>query len=143
VRLPSDVGLRAALGAVALAGACICGYLAAVRLGGGTPACPIGGGCAEVQSSEWAEVAGVPLPFLGLGANLALLVSVLLRGSLGRLVGLPVAVAGVLFSGWLTYVEVAVIDAVCAWCVTSAALMLVALLLVALRARDLLVPAAG
>jgi uncharacterized membrane protein len=30
------------------------------------------------------------------------------------------AAVGVLFSAWLTYLELAVIQAICVWCVTSA-----------------------
>ena len=33
------------------------------------------------------------------------------------------AISGVLFSGYLTYVELFVIDAICIWCVASAALV--------------------
>ncbi len=35
------------------------------------------------------------------------------------------SVAGVAYSAYLTYVELFVIDAVCIWCVTSAAIMTV------------------
>jgi len=41
------------------------------------------------------------------------------------------AAIGVLFSAWLTYVELAVIHAICIWCVTSAGIV-VAILLVSI-----------
>jgi len=41
------------------------------------------------------------------------------------------AAIGVLFSAWLTYLELAVIHAICIWCVTSAGIV-VALLLVSI-----------
>ena len=34
------------------------------------------------------------------------------------------AAIGVLFSAWLTYLELAVIHAICIWCVTSAVIVL-------------------
>ena len=37
------------------------------------------------------------------------------------------AAVGVLFSAWLTYLELAVINAICIWCVTSAVIVLVIL----------------
>jgi uncharacterized membrane protein len=38
------------------------------------------------------------------------------------------AAFGVLFSGWLTYLELAVIHAICIWCVTSAGIVVAILL---------------
>jgi uncharacterized membrane protein len=35
------------------------------------------------------------------------------------------AAIGVLFSAWLTYLELAVIHAICVWCVTSAVIVLI------------------
>jgi uncharacterized membrane protein len=130
--------LRGGLAVAALAGVCLCAYLLTVRLAGEVVACPIGGGCAAVQESDYAEVAGVPLPWLGLAADLLLLASALAPGDLARLLGVPVAVSGVLVSVWLTYVEVGILGAICAWCVTSACLMAVSLAIVAVRARRLM-----
>jgi uncharacterized membrane protein len=103
------------------------------------PIACIGTGCALVDASPYSEIFGVPLSALGLlsyGAILGL--------SLGgvrphphlrpRLHGGPgawplflgifgIALTGVLFSAYLTYVELAIIRAVCSWCVTSAVLI--------------------
>ena len=48
------------------------------------------------------------------------------------------AISGVLFSAYLTYVELFVIDAICIWCVASAMLITVIALLAApdLRERE-------
>lgn len=98
-------------------------------------ACGPLGDCHTVQNSQYAEVAGIPVAVLGLGMYVALLGLVGLelwgraRGlSPALLEALPqlrfaMALGGVLYSGYLTYLELAVIDAICAWCVTSAVLV--------------------
>lgn len=131
---PGETALRVALGAVAVAGLAVSGYLTAVRAAGDDPACVVGGGCQTVQESEYSELAGVPVAVLGLLAYGALLVAALLPGPLGRALGLFTALVGVGFSAWLTYAELVLIEAVCAWCVTSAVLITLALILTAMRA---------
>lgn len=127
--------LRWALALVALAGLGVSGYLSAVRLSGDEPVCAIAGGCSEVQKSAYSEVAGVPVAFLGLAAYAGLLLFALVGGELGRIGGLFTALVGVGFSAWLTWVEVGVIDAICVWCVASACLMVIALILAVGRLR--------
>ena len=87
-----------------------------------------------MQQSEYSELAGIPVAVLGLVAYAALLVAAILPGPLGRALGLFTALVGVGFSAWLTYAELVLIDAVCAWCVTSAILITLALILTAVRA---------
>jgi uncharacterized membrane protein len=43
---------------------------------------------------------------------------------------------GVLFSAWLTYLELFVIDAICMWCVVSAILVVVIFVISLLDLRD-------
>ena len=47
------------------------------------------------------------------------------------------AAIGVLFSAWLTYLELAVIHAICIWCVTSAVIVVVILLVSVADRREL------
>jgi uncharacterized membrane protein len=131
---PSETALRIALGVVAVAGLGVAGYLTAVRASGDDPACVVGGGCQTVQESEYSELAGIPVAVLGLVAYGTLLVAALLPGPLGRALGLFTALVGVGFSAWLTYAEVVLIEAVCTWCVVSAVLITLALILTAVRA---------
>ena len=134
-RGPREGALRVAIGAVAVAGLVVSGYLTAIRAAGEDPACVIGGGCHTVQNSEYSELAGIPVAVLGLLAYAALLAAAILPGQLGRALGLFTAVVGVGFSAYLTYLELFVIDAICAWCVASAILIAIALVLTVLRAR--------
>jgi uncharacterized membrane protein len=115
--------LRAACAGVALAGLAIAGYLTAVRLTGGAPACAIAHGCEVVQRSRYSELAGVPVAALGVGGYAAILASLARDGEGWRTATAFLALAGVGLSAWLTYVEVAVLDAICVWCVASAACM--------------------
>ncbi len=43
---------------------------------------------------------------------------------------------GVVFSGWLTYLELFVINAICIWCVTSAIIVLIMFLVSLADLRD-------
>ena len=125
--------LRVALGVVATVGLGVSGYLVAVRFQGQTLTCVVGGDCAIVQESAYAEVLGVPVALLGLAAYAGLLGAAVLPGAPGRSLGLFVGIVGAGFSVWLTWVELAIIDAICPWCVVSAALTLLALGLAAMR----------
>lgn len=119
---------RIVLGVLAVVGLLISAYLTWVHFMGVAPVCVGGsGGCETVQTSSFATIFGVPIAVLGLVGYGGLLFSALLRGVAGVYLGFLVALVGVLFSAYLTYLEVFVIHAICEWCVASAALMVAAL----------------
>jgi uncharacterized membrane protein len=102
----------------------IAAYLVWVHYAGLEPVCAGGGGgCERVQSSPYAELAGVPVAVLGLGGYAAILGSLALPGPAGRSVTAFLALAGAGFSAYLTYLEIGVIHAICQWCVASAIVM--------------------
>ena len=116
--------MRAAAIGVALAGLGIAIYLTVVHYTGGEPVCAIAHGCATVQKSRYAEFAGVPVAVLGLLGYVAILASTLVRDSeTSRTATAFLALAGLGFSGWLSYVEVFTLHAICIWCVGSAICM--------------------
>jgi uncharacterized membrane protein len=116
--------LRRVTAALAVVGIAIAGYLTWVHYAGLEPVCVGGGGgCERVQSSRWAELAGVPVAVLGLGGYIAILASLALPEEPGSLVAAFLSLVGFGFSAWLTYVELAKIDAICQWCVASAVVM--------------------
>ena len=127
------MSLRAASAAMAGLGLAIAAYLVYVHYSGGEPVCAIAHGCTVVQSSRYASLAGVPVALLGLLGYAALLVAL---AADRRDAAALVALTGAGFSGWLTYVEVAILDAICVWCVASAACMAI---LAVLSVRRLLV----
>lgn len=85
--------------------------------------CPAGG-CALVTEGEYSEVRGIPLATVGLVGYLALLALSGLAAVFGsrRIVGAIIAISGtgVLVSAFLVYLQVAVIKAICVWCILSA-----------------------
>ena len=109
---------------LALIGLAITSYLSYEKLSGGEPTCVIGGGCATVQNSPYAELAGIPLSYLGVITYAILVASALIPGFQGRLVAFIVALCGVAFSLWLLYAELFLIEAICPWCVASLIVML-------------------
>ncbi len=115
--------MRAAAVAVALAGLGIATYLTVVHYSGGEPVCAIAHGCATVQQSDYAALAGMPVAVLGLVGYLGVLAALARDGEAGRSAAAFLSLAGLGFSAWLTYVEVGVLDAVCVWCVGSAVCM--------------------
>ena len=125
----------AALG-VAAVGLGIASYLTIVHYAGGEPVCAIALGCAKVQGSNYAELAGVPVALLGLLGYVAILAALVRDGEQGRVAAAFVSLAGFGFSAWLTYVEVARLDAICIWCVGSAICMTLLAGLSAVRLVD-------
>ena len=133
LRLPGEGPLRVALAVVSVLGLGVAGYLTYVRFSGGDLACVVGGGCSTVQESDYAELAGIPVPVLGLLGYAGLLTAAILPGPLGRALGLFTAVVSFAFSAWLTAVEAFILEAWCAWCVASAILVTIATVLAILR----------
>ena len=120
--------------AVAGLGICVAGYLTYVHYAGLEPFCAGGGhGCERVQSSSYAKLGGIPVAVLGLGGYLAIATALLAPGERARLAAAALAVVGAGFSGYLTYLELFVIDAICQWCVASAVLLTLLAVLTAWR----------
>lgn len=130
----SERRLRVAALVVALLGAGVAGYLTYVHYAGLQPFCAGGShGCERVQSSEYAKFAGIPVAVLGLAAYVSILGALLAPGDLARLAAAALAVGGFGFSMYLTYLELFVIHAICQWCVSSAVLVTVLMVLTAWR----------
>ena len=78
--------------------------------------------------SSYAELLGIPVALLGVLTYLALLGTAMLiwrrlYEDLASLVQFFLAAIGVAFSGYLTYIELFVLRAICPWCVLSAILI--------------------
>jgi uncharacterized membrane protein len=120
------------LGTLALIGVFVSTYLTLYKVGYiGTLQCAVGS-CETVNTSRWATFLGLPVAAWGLGFYVVALalafMSVQERYADSRKMAVALAVLtgwGTLFSGWLTYLELFVIHAICIWCVTSACIVLV------------------
>jgi uncharacterized membrane protein len=129
---------RAAAVVVALVGLGIATYLTIVHYAGGAPVCAIAHGCETVQKSHYSMLFGVPVALLGGLAYVGILASLVREDEGFRTAGAALAIVGVGFSAWLTFVEVFKLHAICIWCVGSAICM--ALLAILMTARLLRSP---
>jgi uncharacterized membrane protein len=90
------------------------------------------GECELVQTSEYSDIAGVPVALLGLLYFVAMAFLALAR--INRIKWMPgglewvspaalsMALAATAFVAYLTYVELFVLEAICVWCVALATL---------------------
>lgn len=115
----SDRTLRIAVGIVALGGLTLASYLTWAHFDDTALVCLAGGGCETVQSSEYAEIAGIPVALLGVGAYASILALVAWDSPITRLAAAAVALVGLLFSMYLLALQLFVIEAVCAWCLVN------------------------
>ena len=120
----SDRTLRGVIAALALAGAGIAAYLVYARYTGTQLACTTGG-CETVQHSKYAKIAGVPVAVLGLAAYFAILATALSARVEAAALGAAIALGGLAFAIYLIVIQVAVIDAICQWCLASDAILAV------------------
>jgi uncharacterized membrane protein len=111
---------------LSLAGLFISGYLYLYKIGRiGSLACGTGS-CETVQLSSWSRFAGLEVSLIGVlgyAGLLALSLASLQAGADRRQwpvrVMLIAAGIGVVFTLYLTYLELFVIHAICRWCVAS------------------------
>lgn len=123
---------RMTIAVLSLVGILIALYLTLYKIGViGDLSCTLGS-CETVNTSKWATFLGLPVAAWGLAAYISLF-ALSLAGTADHRAGsqtislLLVAISAwsVLFSAWLTYLELFVIHAICIWCVTSAVLLVV------------------
>jgi uncharacterized membrane protein len=119
-----------AIAGLALLGLAISSYLTWVHYAGIEPVCTGISDCERVQSSEYADLVGIPVAVLGIAGYAAILVSLRTRVEVTALL----AYLAVAFSAYLTWAEVFKIDAICQWCVGSALITLAIAVLATLRA---------
>jgi len=134
---------RMILAALSLTGIFLATYLALYKLGIiGNLSCSVGH-CETVNLSRWATLVGVPVAVWGVGFYLSVFLVALLgttdRFADARWVSHALAGLtgwGVVFSAWLTYLELFVIHAICLWCVVSAVLTVVLSLVSVMEWRE-------
>jgi uncharacterized membrane protein len=132
-RSDTDRRLRVAILVLTVIGIGIASYLTYTHYAGIKVACLSSGGCETVQASKWSKVGGVPVALLGLIGYVLILLSLAVRGDIGRIGGFGLALVGFLFSAYLTYRELFTIHAICQWCVSSAVIMTILLVLTGWR----------
>ena len=84
------------------------------------------GKCDVVNASSYSTIAGVPIAALGLAMYLFIGAITLLESfdphlrEISRLAVFGISLFGFMYSMWLTYVEIIIIEEICIWCVGSA-----------------------
>jgi uncharacterized membrane protein len=108
------------------------GYLSYSKIFAAKLYCTPGlGDCASVNASQWSYVFGIPVAYLGFLTYVAILLIVLFGKRIKFIAPYQeylfffVTLVGILFSGYLTYIEAAVLHTYCQWCVLSATMMTV------------------
>jgi uncharacterized membrane protein len=130
----SERGLRLATAVLALGGLGIAAYLTYVHYAGAAIACSTGG-CEKVQTSSYAELAGIPVAVIGLVGYFLILLTAFVAGELGAVAAVALTLGGFAFAVYLIYVQVALIEALCIWCLASDAVLAVLVLTSLLRLR--------
>jgi uncharacterized membrane protein len=104
-------------------------YLTWVEITHSEAFCGGSGDCATVANSQYSEIAGIPIALFGMGAYI-LIVALLFLESRGNfwktyspLIVFGLTLAGVIYSAYLTFLEIWVIRAICPYCVVSAIVM--------------------
>jgi len=119
--------LLALIALLAIGGMAVSSYLAYGSIEDESLFCELGHGCDAVQASEYSVVLGVPIAVWGALLYLAILaaaVVALSRSSSLKERASPalfgMGLAGTIYSGYLAWVELYRIEAVCMWCTISA-----------------------
>lgn len=99
----------------------------------GTIICPTGRGCDLVRASPYSSFLGISMPILGI---IFYLTMAMLSVVHFRKLQLLVAVSGVVFGMYLTFLEAFVIRAFCFWCILSFIISLAILISVLLGRRN-------
>jgi uncharacterized membrane protein len=114
-------------------------YLLVLKITQAEVMCVGSHGCITVNNSSYAEVYGIPISVIGLFAYLAIAAILILEprwklaSDNGPLAVFGISLVGVLYSVYLTYIELYVIFAVCPFCVASAILITLIFILAIIR----------
>ncbi len=137
----TDQNLRRVALVLSIIGLVVSLYLVYIKFYPSSTLCVGVGDCEAVNNSIYSEVRGIPVAVLGALAYAGLLAILLLepRWNLAELWGpiaaFGLALAGTLYSAYLTYIEVAVIHKICPYCVTSAVVITLILVAASIRLR--------
>jgi uncharacterized membrane protein len=124
---------------LSLIGALDSAYLTWVKITHQEAFCGGSGECATVANSPYSEIFGIPIAILGLGAYLVIIgLHILESRSKLWLQNAPLLIfgmtlAGTIYSAYLTYLEIWVIYAICPYCVLSAVVMTLLMIIALIR----------
>jgi uncharacterized membrane protein len=125
--------------ALSLLGLIVSIYMTVFKLTDNQSMCIGNGGCSKVNSSTYAEIYGIPVALFGVGGYGVIGALLILEDrhnflkENGTMIVFGLALIGFLFTLYLIYVELALIHALCPFCVTSQVTMTVLFILSIIR----------
>jgi uncharacterized membrane protein len=114
-------------------------YMTVYKLTSNDSMCLGSGDCSTVNASKYADVNGIPVAVIGAIGYLAILAVLFFENrnpffkQNGTLLIFGMALTGFLFTVWLIYVEIALLKALCPFCVTSQVSMTIIFILAVIR----------
>lgn len=131
-----------------IVGLIISGYLSYTHLTETSVICVESGtfDCDAVNSSLYSKLLGIPVAYLGFGADVFLLVILLLEKRVallrdyGVMVFFGVVLLGWLYHDYLTFVSIQYIQKFCIWCLAHHAIMTLLLIVTGIRLYRVLFP---
>ena len=109
---------------VSVIGFMISTYLSYIKLEKLEPVCATGG-CEVVLNSAWSSVLGIPVVVLGMIGYTIIFALSFGKSDAIRLALAAFAWTGLVFSLWLQYQAIGVLEHLCMWCLGSAICMLI------------------
>ncbi len=134
-----DKWLYRASVALVIVGLLVSIYMTVYKLTSNNAMCLGSGDCSTVNASRYSEVNGIPVAVIGVLGYLAILATLFFENrndflkQNGTLLIFGMALAGFIFTVWLIYVEVAILKALCPFCVTSQTAMTIIFILAVTR----------
>jgi len=125
--------------ALAIIGLLVSIYMTVFKFTGNTNMCVGSGGCTVVNSSPYSEVNGIPVAVIGIIGYIAILGTLWFERrpgffkDNGNMIFFGLSLMGFLFTVWLIYVEIALIQALCPFCLTSQVVMTTIFILSVIR----------
>ena len=125
--------------ALALLGLVVAIYMTIFKLTDNDKMCIGNGGCSKVNSSIYAEVYEIPVALFGVGGYTVIAALLFMEDrnqfleQNGTMIVFGLALIGFLFTLYLIYVELALIHALCPFCVTSQITMTILFILSIIR----------
>ncbi len=114
---------RVAITVLSLLGIFVSGYLTYIHYSGEPIICGGSNSCELVNASRYAFIGPIPVSALGLVAYITILILSLIKSDEERqwpaVLMFGVSLIGVMFQWYLFYIEVAVLHALCYWCISS------------------------
>lgn len=134
-----DKWLYRASVALVVVGLLVSIYMTVYKFTGNDGMCLGSGDCSTVNASRFSEVNGIPVAVIGIVGYVAILLVHLFENRSdffrknGTLLIFGMSLTGFLFTVWLVYLELAVIKAICPFCVTSQVAMTIIFIIAVVR----------